>query len=149
VTDALHHVAAVNVGLASFGAALRDQGAAAVDVDWRPPAAGDPETVAMLTGLWGRHGDRVEAANRAVLAALERVQPMAVTVAPSASVVPGMDDGMLLHAGPPIAWDRVCDSQRRALVAACLLEGWAPERRCSRRARWPWSPATSTITWAR
>src|SRR6185312_13547101 len=30
--------------------------------------------------------------------------------------------------GPPITWDRVCDPQRRALVAACLLEDWAGDR---------------------
>ena len=34
-------VAAVNVGLSTFADALRDQGAAVVEVDWRPPAGGD------------------------------------------------------------------------------------------------------------
>jgi hypothetical protein len=43
-------------------------------------------------------------------------------------VVPGLEDGMLLHAGPPIEWERVCDPQRRALVAAALFEGWAATR---------------------
>ena len=43
---------------------------------------------------------------------------------------------MLLHSGPPIAWERVCDPQRRALVAACLLEGWAADRDARRRC-WP------------
>ena len=44
---------------------------------------------------------------------------------------------MLLHSGPPIAWERVCDPQRRALLAAAVFEGWAPTarrpRRCSAR----------------
>jgi hypothetical protein len=35
---------------------------------------------------------------------------------------------MLLHAGPPIGWERVCDPQRRALAAACVFEGWAADR---------------------
>lgn len=128
MTELLERVAAVNVGLPSFGEAIRDQGASALDVAWRPPAGGDPEAVAVLTRLWGRHGDRVEAANRAALARIESARPRAVTVAPAAAVVPGLEGRMLLHAGPPIAWDRVCDPQRRALVAACLLEGWAPDR---------------------
>jgi hypothetical protein len=121
-------VAAVNVGLASFGQAVRDQGAEAVDVDWRPPAGGDAEAVALLEALWGRHGERVEAANAAALERLERARPKAVTVARAGDVVPGLEDGVLLHSGPPIAFDRVCDPQRRALVAACLLEGWAGDR---------------------
>jgi hypothetical protein len=35
---------------------------------------------------------------------------------------------MLLHSGPPIGWERICDPQRRALEAACLFEGWAGDR---------------------
>jgi hypothetical protein len=121
-------VAAVNVGLDGFGQAVRDQGADAVDVDWRPPAGGDADTVALLEALWGRHGDRVEAANAAAVERLEQVRPQAVTVARAGEVVPGLDDGVLLHSGPPIAWADVCDPQRRALLAACLLEGWAADR---------------------
>jgi hypothetical protein len=36
-----------------------------------------------------------------------------------------MEDRMLLHAGPPLAWERVCGPMRGALAGACLLEGWA------------------------
>jgi hypothetical protein len=121
-------VAAVNVGLEAFAQALRDQGAEAVDVDWRPPAGGDAGEVALLEALWGRHGERVEVANAGAVERMERARPRAVTVARAGEVVPGLEDGVLLHSGPPIAWERVCDPQRRALVAACLLEGWAGER---------------------
>jgi len=121
-------VAAVNVGLEAFAEALRDQGAEVVDVDWRPPAGGDAGEVALLEALWGRHGERVEAANAGAVERMERAQPRAVTVARAGDVVPGLEDGVLLHSGPPIAWERVCDPQRRALVAACLLEGWAGNR---------------------
>ena len=51
-----------------------------------------------------------------------------MTVAPAAEVVAGLRDGVLLHSGPPIEWERVCDPQRRALVGACLFEGWAGDR---------------------
>jgi hypothetical protein len=129
VTDLLpERISALNVGLESFGQAVRDQGGATIDVDWRPPAGGDPETVALLERLWGRHGERVEAANREVVERIERAQPEAVTVAPAAEAIPGLEGRMLLHAGPPIGWERICDPQRRAMVAACLFEGWASER---------------------
>jgi hypothetical protein len=128
VTELLRRVAAVNVGLASFGEAVRDQGAEAIDVDWGPPAGGDPTALRVLERLWGRHGDRVEVANREAVARLEATRPCAVGVAPAGHVVPGLQGRMLLHAGPPIAWEQVCDPQRRAMVAACLFEGWAADR---------------------
>ena len=118
-------VRAVNAGLSLVGDALRAQGAPVVDVDWRPPAGGDPGTVALLARLWD---DRVEEANRRALARLEGATPRAVTVAPAGAVLDVLRDRrVLLHAGPPIAWERVCDPQRRALVAACVFEGWAAD----------------------
>ena len=121
-------VSALNVGLASFGQALRSQGAAALDVDWRPPAGGDPQLVEVLERLWGRHGELVESANRDAIARIERTRPYAVTVVPASEAIPALAGRTLLHAGPPIGWERVCDPQRRALVAACLFEGWADDR---------------------
>ena len=121
-------VEAVNVGLSIFADALRDQSAPVVEVDWRPPAGGEPEMLAVLTRLWGAHGDRIAAANAQAAERIEAASPRAVTVAPAGEVVPRMRDGLLLHSGPPIAWDRVCDPQRRALLAAAVFEGWAPDR---------------------
>src|SRR5918994_5859756 len=95
---------AVNVGLATFADALRAQGAPVVEVDWRPPADGDPAVRAVLERLWGSHGDRVAAANAEVVARVEGVSPCAVGVEPAGSVVPGLGDRMLLHSGPPIAF---------------------------------------------
>ena len=121
-------VEAVNVGLTTFADALRAQGAPVVEVDWRPPADGDPAALAVLERLWGGHGERVQKANDDVVARLEAVTPCAVTVARAGEVVPGLRDGLLLHSGPPIAFGEVCDPQRRALLAAIVFEGWAPSR---------------------
>jgi Protein of unknown function (DUF1116) len=121
-------IEAVNLGLATFADALREQGAPVVDVDWRPPADGDPAVLAVLERLWGTHGDRVAAANGAVLERLEAVSPCAVGVEPAGAVVPGLGEGILLHSGPPIAFAEVCDPQRRALAAAVVFEGWARSR---------------------
>jgi Protein of unknown function (DUF1116) len=126
-------VAVVNVGLEAFGEAVREQGGEAIDVDWRPPAGGDERLVALLARLWGEHGDRVEAANREAVARIEASRPQALTVAPAGEVVPGLGGRMLLHAGPPIEWARVCAPQRRALLAACVFEGWADEPAAAER----------------
>ena len=120
-------LAALNVGLPLFGAELREQGAAATDVDWRPPAGGDARSIAALSALWGRHGDAVRRPTTRGGAHRGRAAAGA-PVAPAGEVVRGLGDRTLLHSGPPIAWDRVCDPQRRALLAACVFEGWAPDR---------------------
>jgi Protein of unknown function (DUF1116) len=117
----------VNLGLSTFADALRAQGAPVVEIDWRPPPA---ELVDVLTRLWS---DKVAAANAEVVGRLEAVAPCAVTVAPAREVVPDLRDGMLLHSGPAIEWERVCDPQRRALTAATLFEGWATDREDAER----------------
>jgi hypothetical protein len=127
-SEVLSRVAVVNVGLDTFGEAVRAQGAEAVDVDWRPPAGGDPDAVRALERLWGAHADRVAAANAEALERIESANPEALTVAPAREVVSGLDDRMLIHSGTEIAWERVCDPQRRALTAACLFEDWARDR---------------------
>ncbi len=41
----------INIGLAGFAADLRTQGAAVVDLDWRPPAGGNARLAALLAQL--------------------------------------------------------------------------------------------------
>jgi hypothetical protein len=41
----------VNVGLRAFGDSLREAGYEVVDVDWSPPAGGDPKLAALLDDL--------------------------------------------------------------------------------------------------
>ena len=126
--ELLKRVEAVNVGLPEFAYALVEQGAAVVDVDWRPPAGGAPELLGALERLWGVHGERVAEANRKVVDRIESAAPRAVGVATARDVVPVLEGRTLLHAGPPIEFGRACDPQCRALVAACLFEGWAHGR---------------------
>jgi hypothetical protein len=128
VSDVLHGVGTINVGLSTFADALRAQGAPVVEVDWRPPAGGDPRALDLLIDLWGPHGERIAAGNADAIARIEGSAPRALTVAPAGEVVPGLRDGLLLHAGPSIEFARVCDPQRRALLAAAVFEGWAPDR---------------------
>jgi len=40
-------------------------------------------------------------------------------------VIPGLGERMILHAGPPITWDRMCGPQRGAVMGAAVYEGWA------------------------
>ncbi len=43
----------INVGLESFARDLERQGVAVIDVDWKPPAGGDPRLADLLSKLSG------------------------------------------------------------------------------------------------
>jgi hypothetical protein len=118
--------AVVNVGLSLFAEAVAAQGHPVAVVDWRIPAGGDPELVAALGRLYGRRSRSIDSANAEVLRRIDQGTPQLVAVAPARSVVPGFDDGMLLHCGPPIAYADACDPLRRSMRAAVVAEGWAP-----------------------
>jgi hypothetical protein len=121
-------VAAVNVGLATFAEAVRAQGARVVELDWRPPAGGDPGTIRALERLWGEHAGIVERANEEAVRRIESATPRAIAVARAGDVLPSLAGRALIHSGTAIEWERICDPQRRALIAACLFEGWARDR---------------------
>ena len=66
--------------------------------------------------------------NNANKEALERVlsaRPMLVGMGKAGEVIPEMGERMLLHAGPPIEWERMSGPLKGAIIGAMLYEGWA------------------------
>jgi hypothetical protein len=118
-------VRVVNVGLQVFADAIRDQGAAVVDVEWRIPAGGDQELVRALTRLLGPRTEAIDEANAEVVRRLDRSAPILVGVGTAREEVPGMGDRAILHPGPPLRWEEFCDPLRRSIRAVVMAEGWA------------------------
>ena len=118
----------VNVGLEQFSADLRAAGVEVADVDWSPPSA-PPRALALAERLEAGSplGNRVDAANREAVGRLLQGDPVLVDVRPAEEVVPGMRDRLLLHAGPPVDWARMCGPMRGAVAGAAVLEGWADD----------------------
>ena len=123
--------AVVNVGLRSFADAIVQVGAKAVQLDWQPPAGGDRALGMQLAALVNHPA--VEAANRRAYAAYLEAQPILTGVAPAAKALPGMSNRMLLHAGPPIAFEQMCGPMQGAILGAVLYEGWALDLEGARR----------------
>jgi hypothetical protein len=117
----------VNVGLASFARDLASHGVAVAHVDWSPPAGGDPELAKLVSrlGLPGALTQRIDAANRAAVRRMLDAEPVLVDVVPAESVIPELKDRLVLHAGPPIEWERMCGPMQGAVSGAILFEGWA------------------------
>jgi len=66
----------------------------------------------------------IAAANREALDRLCRARPAWTSVKPAWDAL-GLTGRTLLHAGPPITWDRMCTPMKGAATAAILFEGWA------------------------
>jgi hypothetical protein len=58
-------------------------------------------------------------------------RPILKSVAIAKDVIPGMGDRMLLHAGPPIEWERMSGPLRGAVIGAILFEGWAKDEKAA------------------
>ena len=120
----------VNVGLSGFAEDLRVGGVPVIDVEWTPPASADPRVLEALDRITGaedpRLTERVEAANAAAIERMLAAEPVLVDVRPAGEAVGGLEDRMILHAGPPIEWARMCGPMRGAVAGAIVLEGWAP-----------------------
>ncbi len=72
----------------------------------------------------------VEAANRESLDRLLKGHPVLVGMGVARDTLPGMKEmgeKVLLHAGPPITWERMSGPMRGAVMAACQYEGWAKD----------------------
>jgi len=69
--------------------------------------------------------DRVGAANREAHRRILAGEPVLVDVRPAGDVIAELRDRLVLHAGPPVTWERMCGPMRGALCGAIVLEGWA------------------------
>lgn len=115
---------AVNVGVKTFYDSLREQGVNAIHIDWHPPAGGDLRAFESLKKLKGFELE-IEAANQKAVSKILSSEPFLVDLGEARSVIPGMRDNLILHAGPPIDWRRMCGPMKGAIIGALLFEGLA------------------------
>jgi hypothetical protein len=124
-----HQLKVINIGLESFKIALDETGATSVQVDWRPPVEVDPgsrERIRKALPL-------VEEANARAMDIILRGRPHLTGLARALDAIPGMNDDMILHAGPPITWERMCGPMKGAMIAALMYEGRARGRKDAER----------------
>ncbi len=112
-------ISVINVGLESMAQSVKDQGAQVVDVDWRPPAFEGKRLRITTTGI------DIDAANAEVTRRMKEGRPVLAGMGIAKDVIPGMHDRMILHAGPPIGWERMCGPTRGAVMGALIYEGIA------------------------
>jgi len=69
----------------------------------------------------------IESANKKAVERMMEARPVVVGLGKAIDVIPGMRDNLLLHAGPPITWDRMSGPVRGAVFGALILEGKAKD----------------------
>ena len=76
---------------------------------------------------------RIEDANEEALRRMLSADPVLVDVVPAADAIPGLRENMILHAGPPIEWRRMCGPMRGAVCGIAVFEGWARDLKDAER----------------
>ena len=66
-------------------------------------------------------------ANQTAVERMMTARPLLKGVAKARDVIPGMRDRLILHAGPPIEWERMSGPLRGAVIGALLFEGLAED----------------------
>ena len=69
----------------------------------------------------------IEDANQQALTRILEGEPRLIDIVPARQLIPGLRERMILHAGPPISWDRMCGPMRGAGAGAIVFEGWAKD----------------------
>ncbi|MGH7072125.1 MAG: DUF1116 domain-containing protein [Acetobacteraceae bacterium] len=78
--------------------------------------------------------EKIDAANKVVLGRMFGAEPVLVDVQPAGAVIEGLRRNLILHAGPPIEWDRMCGPMRGAICGIAVFEGWANDLAAAERA---------------
>jgi hypothetical protein len=112
----------VNVGLDAFAGDLISQGVAVAQVDWKPPLNVDKQALETINK---HYSDIIEKANTKALEIINAGKPVLIGMGIAIDTIPDMHKDLILHAGPPITWDKMCGPMRGAVIGALLYEGRA------------------------
>ena len=118
----------VNIGLKSFSDGLQSQQVPVIQVDWSPPAGGNPKMASLLAKLEPKEtSQKIQQANKEALGRMLSADPVLIDVLPAREAIPMLGDHMILHAGPPIEWERMCGPMKGAIAGIAVFEGWAED----------------------
>ncbi len=115
----------INMGLETFADNLAELRVQTQQVDWKPPAGGDARLLALFDRLEANTALDIESANAEAVARIMHAKPTLVDIGIAADVVPGMHKKLVLHAGPPVAWENMAGPLRGAVIGGLIYEGLA------------------------
>ena len=72
-------------------------------------------------------GEKINAANAEALKIILGAQPTLIGVGTAGEDIPGMTKKTILHSGPPVTWENMCDPTKGAVILRSL-----PPSQCRR-----------------
>lgn len=124
----------INIGLKSFAEVVEQFGCEVVQYDWQPPAGGNVELIKTLNFL--RNYEGIDDMNRAVIEKVVASQPVLKDNVRAKEVIPEFAENggkVILHAGPPVAYENMPDPMQGSCVGAVMFEEWADTEEEARR----------------
>lgn len=115
----------LNIGSPLFKKSLEKQNVSTTQLNWEPIAGGNPELIEALEKV--ENSELVERANEKAIEKLLSSKPVLVGMALAGEVIPNMTPKTILHAGPPIFWERMSGPLRAAILGALVFEGQAED----------------------
>jgi hypothetical protein len=70
---------------------------------------------------------KIDDANAETLRRMLAGDPVLVDVVPAGQAIRGLGERHILHAGPPIGWERMCGPLRGAIAGIAVFEAWAKD----------------------
>ena len=116
----------INIGLKSFAEVVEQFGCDVVQYDWAPPAGGNVKLIKTLNFL--RNYNQIDVWNQEVTAKIVASQPVLKDNVRAKEVIPefSRNNGkVILHAGPPVAYENMPDPMQGSCVGAVMFEEWA------------------------
>lgn len=76
--------------------------------------------------------EKILQANQQALEKIQTAQPVLIGLGTAGEDVPGMDKHTILHAGPPVSWDRMSGPLQGAVIGGLIYEGLAEDEAAAR-----------------
>ena len=111
----------INIGLKSFLEPFEQKNIKSIHVDFSPPL--DVEN--KYFEIASINSQKIKKANQEAVERILKSKPVLVGMDKAINVIPGMKKNLILHAGPPITWERMCGPMRGAIIGALIYEGIA------------------------
>jgi hypothetical protein len=123
--------AVLNIGLEKFYTDLSENSFTVFNKMWKPVLGGDPHLSRNLSEIADDTqglGLRIKNANQQAFQRMVAAKPVLKGVAPAYQVLKNMSAHTVLHAGPPIEWERMCGAMKGAIIGGLIYEKLASNK---------------------
>ena len=115
--------AVINVGVKPFADGVLDQGVKALHLAWKPPV--DAGLCRMIADMEPSLREKIERSNAEAVQMLNAAEGHWVGLEKAIKAIPGFKENMIMHSGPPIAWEDMIGVQKRGVCYGAIHAGLA------------------------